>query len=98
MKPFSGIHDRGSSKRICNYRFCRGRRVVENAFGILSDKFRIFHSKANLQPEKIKIAVMPCVCLHNFIRRNDVNVDDMITIPAQNIETTRNFEPSIVRN
>lgn len=99
MKPFPGQHERGSPKRICNYRFCRGRRVVENAFGILSEKFRIFHTVANLQPEKMKIVVMACVCLHNFIRRNDIDVEDnMITIPAPNIEINRYLEPSMVRN
>lgn len=100
MKPFSGRHEAGSSKRICNYRFCRGRRVVENAFGILTEKFRLFHIVGNLQPEKMKFAAMACVCLHNFIRRNDVEVDGDFEgeriLPSQNVEVAQG--PSAVRN
>lgn len=36
--------------------------------------------------------------MYNFIRRNKVDVEDVITMPAQNIEIPGNLEPSIVRN
>lgn len=36
MKPYAGTHVKGSPKRIFNYRLSRARRVVENAFGIIS--------------------------------------------------------------
>jgi hypothetical protein len=49
---------------------CRARRVVENAFGILVARFRIFHTSIALKPENIDNVVMYCCVLHNFLRRN----------------------------
>ncbi|CAH2001492.1 unnamed protein product [Acanthoscelides obtectus] len=44
MKPFQGEPERGSIERVFNYRLSRGRRVVENAFGIASSVFRVLHN------------------------------------------------------
>ncbi|XP_072397994.1 uncharacterized protein [Diabrotica undecimpunctata] len=41
MTPYSGVHGKGSKERVFNYRLSRARRVVENAFGILSSVFRV---------------------------------------------------------
>lgn len=57
-------------RRVYNYRLCRTRRVVENAFGILAARFRIFHTAINLKPENIDNVVLCCCVLHNFLRRN----------------------------
>ena len=42
MKPFPGTSD-NRKEQIYNYRFCRCRRVIENTFGILTTRFRVFH-------------------------------------------------------
>lgn len=44
--------------------------MVENAFGVLSAWFRIFHSPINMKLENIERAVLACCTLHNFLRRN----------------------------
>lgn len=68
MKPFSA---RGltASERIFNYRLSRARRVVENAFGILVNRFRILMGNMLLQPNQVNEVVMTCCILHNLLRR-----------------------------
>jgi hypothetical protein len=55
-------------KRIYNYRLSRARRIVENVFGILANRFRIFRAPIPLNPEKVIAIVMACCSLHNFLR------------------------------
>ena len=55
-------------RRIFNYRLSRARRVVENTFGILASRFRIFHTSINLKMNNVDIVVLACCALHNFLR------------------------------
>lgn len=66
MKPYPS---RGLTKeqRIFNYRLSRARRVVENAFGILSNRFRVFLSPICLDPDKVEKIILATVCLHNYL-------------------------------
>ena len=57
-----------TEKKIFNYRLSRARRVVENAFGILSNRFRIFMTPITLSPEKVEIITLTCCILHNYLR------------------------------
>lgn len=41
LKPYAGIHNKGSKERVFNYPLSRARRIVENVFGIMSAVFRI---------------------------------------------------------
>ena len=63
MKPISG-HFLEEPERIYNYRISRARRVIENAFGILVSRFRIFEGKINMRPESVDTLVFAAVCLH----------------------------------
>ena len=65
MKPYPH-RNMDKAKRIFNYRLSRARRVVENTFGILANRFRVF-STIHLSPEKVKDLVMAACCLHNFM-------------------------------
>ncbi|KAK1900112.1 Protein ALP1-like [Dissostichus eleginoides] len=55
-------------QRIFNYRLSRARRVVENAFGILANRFRVFLTTINIQDTaKVEDIVLACCALHNFL-------------------------------
>lgn len=69
MKPYSQRH-LTREKTIYNYRLSRARRVVENAFGILSQRFGLFGKPIALAPEKVQLIVHAACCLHNFLSRN----------------------------
>nr|CAH7741676.1 unnamed protein product [Callosobruchus chinensis]CAH7756074.1 unnamed protein product [Callosobruchus chinensis]CAH7765529.1 unnamed protein product [Callosobruchus chinensis] len=59
-----------SNQRIYNYRHCRARRVSENAFGIMTKKFRIFLKKFNISPDHLDLITLACTALHNYLRND----------------------------
>lgn len=67
MKPFS---QRGLSttQQIFNYRLSRARRIVENAFGILANRFGVLLTTMKQKPETAASIVKACVILHNLLR------------------------------
>ena len=66
LKPYSqtGLT---TERRIYNYRLSRARRIVENAFGILANRFQIFMTPIGLEPEKVETIVLACCSLHNYL-------------------------------
>lgn len=70
LKPYVGPQNKDSKERKYNYRLSRARITVENAFGILSARFRILRTTIQLEPEKAKTIIITCVLLHNFLRKN----------------------------
>lgn len=67
LKPYP-FRDMTDEQRVFNYRLSRGRRVVENAFGILANRFRIFLTTINLNAEKVQAITLASCVLHNFLR------------------------------
>jgi hypothetical protein len=57
--------------RIDNYRLTRARRMVACAFGILCNKWRIFHRAIEVYPDFCDVIVKTCCILHNFVRQTD---------------------------
>ena len=66
MKPYPH-RNLVKEKRIYNYRLSRARKVVENAFGILAHRWRVFLTKIKLSPDKVTNVILAACCLHNFM-------------------------------
>ena len=67
MRPYSS-HSMDLKETVFNYRIKQGRTVVENAFGMLTSRFRIFQSPLQQEPRVVNRVVMACLVLHNLLR------------------------------
>ncbi|XP_011864017.1 PREDICTED: uncharacterized protein LOC105559950 [Vollenhovia emeryi] len=72
MRPYPRRSDLDLRKKVYNYRLSRARRVIENAFGILVARWRIFRRPINTSILKAKKIVLATICLHNFIITNEM--------------------------
>ena len=71
LKPYFGIY-LPENKQIFNYRLSRTRRVIENAFGILATKFRIFRRPIIAKPEKVTKITQAACALHNYLKISEI--------------------------
>ena len=65
--PYSN-HSMNLKEMVFNYRIRRERTVIENAFGILMFRFRIFQSPLQQEHPVVNRIVMACLVLHNLLR------------------------------
>ena len=69
MRPFARLSAAlEQAFKVFNCRLSRARCIVDNAFGILAQKWRVFHRKLNMLPENADKIVKACIVLHNFLR------------------------------
>lgn len=66
--PHRGLDAR---KRRFNQRLSRARRFVECTFGIMSSKWRIFHTAIQLDELTVNHVIKAACVLHNFVRDYD---------------------------
>ena len=52
-----------------NYQLSRTRHISENAFGILTNRWRVFRKPFLLEPEKVKVVTLAMLTLHNWLRK-----------------------------
>lgn len=84
MKPFPQ-KNLNKERRIFNYRLSRARRIVENVFGILSARFRIFQKPILINVENIDWVVLATCVLHNFLRKSSKNYISNNCVDAEDI-------------
>lgn len=57
------------SEKLFNCRLSRARRIVENAFGILVTRFRVFMNAIDMTPKKVDRITLAACALHNWLRK-----------------------------
>ena len=73
MRPFAA-RALNEPRRIYNYRLSRARRMIENSFGIMASRFRIFRRVLPSSPETATKTVLAAIALHNFIKSEEDNL------------------------
>ena len=74
MKPYTRGNNMTVPQQIFNYRLSHARSVIENAFGILSQRWLINNAALSWKLSTIRKIIMSTVCLHNFILDFENNV------------------------
>ncbi|XP_045493839.1 protein ALP1-like [Colias croceus] len=93
MKPYPGSQ-LTLKQKVFNHRLSRARRIVENAFGILVARFRVFERLIPINPDTVDKVVKACCALHNWLRKTKSNVN----APTVDIEDTRNgHDPRLLK-
>ena len=69
MRPYPRSRESTLPRDECifNYRLSRARMVVENAFGILAMRWRIFDRRMPLSTENADKVIQAATCLHNYL-------------------------------
>ncbi|XP_067950631.1 uncharacterized protein [Watersipora subatra] len=65
-KPYPG-RNFTQDQKVYNYRLSASRRTIENSFGIMSARWRIFRRPIRAAIETVDKIVQACVCLHNYL-------------------------------
>ncbi|GAB1867628.1 Protein ALP1-like isoform X1 [Camponotus japonicus] len=96
LRPYPGKQNVEYDKRVFNYRLSRARRTIENSFGILANRWRIFRKPIILKVEKTIKIVQATVCLHNWLRMADLNGNEKVPyITPESVD--REDETSIIQ-
>ncbi|XP_071578909.1 putative nuclease HARBI1 [Temnothorax nylanderi] len=74
MRPYPRSRKLDIGKKVFNYRLSRARRVVENAFGILVARWRIYRRPIIANVSNVRKIVQATVALHNFIIKNEAQL------------------------
>lgn len=79
MRPYPGRGGLTKEKNVFNYRLSRARRTIENTFGILASQWRILRKPIISKVETAEKIVQAIVCLHNWLRKQDINTNEYIS-------------------
>ncbi|CAB4035885.1 Hypothetical predicted protein [Paramuricea clavata] len=66
MKPYPR-EVLGIRERVFNYRLSRARRIIENTFGIVAARFRVFRRPIHARVEMVVNITKATVALHNYL-------------------------------
>ena len=86
MRPYPRRTNLNKTEIVFNYRLSRGRRVIENSFGVFSGRFRIFRRPIVLKVENVKLFIKATVVLHNFLMKIQIKTDNCSYCPSDYVD------------
>ncbi|XP_011706774.1 PREDICTED: uncharacterized protein LOC105461949 [Wasmannia auropunctata] len=92
LRPYPGKNGLSQEQDIFNYRLTRARRMIESIFGILASQWRIYRKPIIAFPQNAKLMVQATVCLHNWIRKDDI--DKNVYVPADMVDQIHPDDPN----
>lgn len=104
MKPYPRSQSSTDmSKAIYNYRLSRARRVVENAFGILTQTFRIFHTPICLSLDVVDNLITSACIIHNIRIDSNTTIskqsdEELHALPSNNFFSIGNQDEPLLEN
>lgn len=69
MKPYANRFP-NETQKVFNYRLSRARRIIENCFGILASRFRVFQGEIRTGIAGATDITLAACTLHNILRRH----------------------------
>lgn len=78
LKPYTRATALNKTQLVFNYRLSRGRRVVENSFGILVARFRVFEKPIPLSVATTEQIVKTTCALHNWLRKTSTSFQSYV--------------------
>ncbi|CAK1590979.1 unnamed protein product [Parnassius mnemosyne] len=92
MKPYSRHEGLEHKQKIFNYRLSRARRIVENAFGIMASRFRVYRKPISVSLDKTDSIIKATCALHNWLRTN------LIYMNTPELVDGEDFSSGTIRN
>ncbi|XP_071629468.1 uncharacterized protein [Temnothorax longispinosus] len=98
LRPYPGKQSTELPKRIFNYRLSRARRVIENTFGILVAKWRIFWKPIIASDSNVVKMVKATVVLHNWLRQHDLDNSPEVSYVSEELFNQEHCYDSIINS
>lgn len=84
MRPYPRRDQLDLRRKVFNYRLSRARRIIENAFGLLAAKWRVFRKPILARESTVRKIIQACVCLHNFLLMQRIEDGNFISHEEMN--------------
>ena len=93
LRPYSRKEWPNEDRNIFNRRLRRARRMIQNTFGILVSQWGILKSPIQCNIDETMAIVQAIVCLHNWLRKRDIGINEYVTPGMVDQDTPDGFIP-----